>query len=261
MFAYFRNRRRARLRAQPFPEAWEPILHRRLLLWAKLTPARREELRRRIQVFLAEKHFEGCGGLALNDDMRVTIAAHACALTLGHEPEYYPGLASILVYPAAFMVHNDEPGESGMVMEEPDVLEGESWCSGAVIFSWEDGRFDAAHADGRNVFYHEFAHQLFDRGLPGFRDNQQATQFAEVFGRHYVEHVQAVDAGRRTSLDPYGAEHETEFFSVATEMFFEQPKRLALRHPELYAALCDYYRLDTGGPDKDRTDRHQPRTP
>jgi Mlc titration factor MtfA (ptsG expression regulator) len=249
LFGFLRKRRRARLRAQPFSEAWERILEKRLLLWRKLSAEQREELRRRMQVFLAEKHFEGCGGVTLTDDMRVTIAGHACALTLGHDADYYPGLASILVYPKAFLVEHDELDDSGVIQEGPDALEGESWSSGAVVFSWEDGRFDAAYADGRNVFYHEFAHQLFDRGLPGFQDRTQADHFAEVFAAGYAAHVEAVDAGRRTTIDPYGAEAETEFFSVCTEMLFEQPRRLAMRHPDLFAAIRDYYRLDLGNTD------------
>jgi len=248
VFGWFRNRRRAHLRALAFPAAWQRILERRLLLYPRLDANQQDELRRRMQVFLAEKHFEGCGGLFLTDDMRVTIAAHACALTLGHDADYYPGLASILVYPAAFQVEHDLPDEDGLVFEGPDTLEGESWVTGAVIFSWEDGRFDAAHADGRNVFYHEFAHQLFDRGLPGFLDAAPADHFMDVFTRHYEAHVDAVVAGRRTTLDPYGADVDAEFFSVCTEMFFEQPRRLELRHPELCAVLRDYYRLDLGAP-------------
>ena len=49
-----------------------------------------------IHVFLAEKRFEGCGGLQITDEVRVLIAAQACLLLLHRETNYYPALRSIL---------------------------------------------------------------------------------------------------------------------------------------------------------------------
>jgi Mlc titration factor MtfA (ptsG expression regulator) len=37
----------------------------------------RKELESQVQVFLAEKKFEGCGGLEINDEMKVRIAGLA----------------------------------------------------------------------------------------------------------------------------------------------------------------------------------------
>ena len=51
-------------------------------------------------------------------------------------------------------------------------------------------------------------------------------------------------AGEDTLLDPYGIEDEAEFFAVASEAFFELPRELRAEHPELYAELAGFYRLD-----------------
>ena len=56
-----------------------------------------------IQVLLAEKRFEGCGGLAITDEIQVTIAGFACLLLLHRETDFYPTLHSILVYPDAYV--------------------------------------------------------------------------------------------------------------------------------------------------------------
>ena len=56
-----------------------------------------------MQVFLDEKRFEGCGGLEITDEIRVTIAAQACVLLLHRETDFYPKLQSILVYPHAYV--------------------------------------------------------------------------------------------------------------------------------------------------------------
>jgi Mlc titration factor MtfA (ptsG expression regulator) len=49
--------------------------------------------------------------------------------------------------------------------------------------------------------------------------------------------------GRRTRhvVRQYGATNEAEFFAVATEAFFEKPRQMRARHPELYEALAEYY--------------------
>ena len=78
----FRTARRNRATARPFPAAWDEILVRTLPLDQRLPEGDRIELRRRMQIFLAEKDFEGVGGLAMGDEIRVTVAAQACLLLL-----------------------------------------------------------------------------------------------------------------------------------------------------------------------------------
>src|SRR5215212_1322167 len=103
MFGFFKRRRRERLRAAPFPPEWGQILQKNVPVYNRLSEADRRELQGHIHVFLAEKHFEGCGGLTLTDEIRVTIAAQACLLLLHRETGYYPRLITILVYPHAYV--------------------------------------------------------------------------------------------------------------------------------------------------------------
>ncbi|NMC97945.1 MAG: zinc-dependent peptidase, partial [Deltaproteobacteria bacterium] len=63
MFQWFINRRRSKLTAAPFPDAWEDILERNMGHYRLLHDAERAHLRSLIQVFIAEKHWEGAGGL------------------------------------------------------------------------------------------------------------------------------------------------------------------------------------------------------
>ena len=83
--------------------------------------ADKEELRRHILIFLEEKIFVGCGGLAITDEIKVTIAAQACVLLLHRETDYYPGLHSILVYPAAYIAKETRHLPGGIVEEGFDV--------------------------------------------------------------------------------------------------------------------------------------------
>ena len=102
-----------------------------------------------ILVFLAEKQFEGCAGLEITDEVRITIAAHACILLLHRGTDYYPGLSSILVYPHAYAVPARDWLPGGMVVEGMDVRQGESWHHGAVVLSWDSVRRSAADRQGR----------------------------------------------------------------------------------------------------------------
>src|ERR1700675_3360196 len=115
LFDFFRDRRRARLRAAAFRESWLAILSKDVPLYARLTAEYQSELRARTQVLIAEKHFEGCGGLKITDEIRVTIAAHAALLELGREPHYYPGLDAILVYPSAYLFPEKRPVGGGII--------------------------------------------------------------------------------------------------------------------------------------------------
>jgi MtfA peptidase len=161
MFGLFRNRRRERLRSQPFPPAWLTVIERNVSIYNRLPEADQRELQGHIQVFLSEKHFEGCGGLALTDEIKVTIAAQACLLLLHRETGYYPRLITILVYPHAYVARSVEPIGRGVVLEGETARLGEAWKEGVVVLSWDDVRRGASDLhDGHNVVLHEFAHQL-----------------------------------------------------------------------------------------------------
>ena len=68
------------------------------------------ELQGLVQVLLAEKIFEGCGGLVLTDEIKVTIAAQACLLLLHRDTDIYPKLTTILVYPSAYVAKASQAG-------------------------------------------------------------------------------------------------------------------------------------------------------
>src|SRR5829696_5966205 len=117
MFGFFKRRRREQLRAAPFPPEWEQILQKNVPYYDRLSEPDRRELHGHIHVFLAEKHFEGCGGLALNDEIKVTIAAQACLLLLHRDTDYYRRLITVLVYPGAYLAKAVEPIGGGLVLE------------------------------------------------------------------------------------------------------------------------------------------------
>ena len=247
MFGFIRRWRRARLRAAPFPETWRAVLSKNVPLYERLSPTLRKHLHGHIQVLLSEKNFEGCGGLELTDEIRVTIAAHAGLLMLGREAHYYPGLSSVLVYPTVYRAPQTEHLGSGVFAERQELRLGESWQQGAIVLAWDAARSGALDMrDGRNVILHEFAHQLDTEdgaadGVPYLESRSDYVAWARAFRPEY-ERLRK--SPQKSILDSYGGEHPAEFFAVATETYFEKPQQLRKRHPELYTELNRFFRLD-----------------
>ncbi len=130
-----KTKRRNRIRCQAFPDSWLTILQRNVPYYERLSPQEQQALQRDIQVFIAEKNFEGCGGLEMTDEIKATIAAYACILLLNREHDFYPRLQSILVYPDAYPVPTLRRGPGNEIVEDHEFRMGESWRTGAVDIS------------------------------------------------------------------------------------------------------------------------------
>jgi Mlc titration factor MtfA (ptsG expression regulator) len=246
-----RRRRRAALRARPLPAEWRAIIARNVPYIARLPPADQGELYGHVQVFLAEKRFEGCGGLQITDEVRVTIAAQACVLLLHRETDYYPRLTSILVYPSTYLAPGGRRAPGGLVVNEaPQARLGESWSRDLVVLAWDAVLAGAADIhDSHNVVLHEFAHQLdqedgSSNGAPVLPRRSMVVAWARVLGEDYEALLRDIEDNHRTLIDRYGATSPAEFFAVATETFFEQPRQLKERHPALYEQLAAFYQQD-----------------
>jgi MtfA peptidase len=242
--------RRARLRRRPFPEAWRDILKRRVPYFRLLPADLQIQLKRHVQIFLAEKPFIGCDGLEVTEEMRVTIAAQACLLILNRRTDYFANLRQLLVYPGAFIVSRVHSDGAGVLRDERHVLSGESWSQGQVILSWDDV-IDGASVvdDGRNVVIHEFAHQLDQQngqanGAPILIGRDRYRRWARVLGEEFAKLQEAASEGLPSLLSHYGATNPAEFFAVASEVFFEQANLMAVAHPELYRELSRFYRVN-----------------
>ncbi len=169
IFSWLKRRRRSRLLATPFPNAWLANLDANVPHYGLLTPEEQEKLRRDLRVFAAEKNWEGCGGLTISDEMKVTIAAQACLLTLARDDDDFERVLSILVYPTEYAVPDQRQRQDFSIIGESERL-GEAWYRGPVILSWADALEDSRHlGGGQNLIWHEFAHQLdmLDREIDG----------------------------------------------------------------------------------------------
>jgi hypothetical protein len=253
MFDFFKSRRREGLRKEPLTGAQRAFLTKNVRYLTTLADEDRKEHEGLVQIFLAEKSFEGCGGLELTEEIKVTIAGLACILLLHRETDVYPGVEAILVYPSAYRASN-RTNEGGVVIDGEQARLGESWTRGVVVLAWDHvGSVAAQPSAGQNVVLHEFAHQLDGEdgamdGAPDLGARAKYTSWAHVLGDEFGELSRRVHAGRGSDIDSYGATNPAEFFAVVTEMFFEKPRAMKQRHRDLYDELAAFYRQDPAAP-------------
>jgi Mlc titration factor MtfA (ptsG expression regulator) len=244
-----RENNRKKIMKNPFPLEWEHYLEDNYTLFSKMPAELQSDMKNKIKVFLNEKTFIGCEGLEITDQIRVLIAAQACLLILNRKTTYYPKLRSIFVYPTSYLAKRVSVN-SGIVTEKTQVTFGESWGSGELVLAWDASVHGAKNMfDSRNVVYHEFAHQLDQEdgvadGAPILENRSSYASWARVLSREFENLKSDKKRWRKTVLNKYGATNPAEFFAVASESFFEKPRQLIKKHPELYQELKSYYRTD-----------------
>lgn len=243
--------RQQRIVRNSFPEQWSAILERRLPFTRRFPEQQRQHLEDLIKLFLSDKQFIGCAGQVIDDDIRVTIAAQACLLILNNPDTHYQRLRAILVYPSTFVATREVRDHLGLVSTQHSVLLGESWDQGKVVLAWDNVEAGVRNLhDGRNVVFHEFAHQLDSEsgatnGAPLLMTRGAYKSWAQVFQLEY-ERLQSASLHHKQSLlDEYGASNPAEFFAVATETYFERGKAMHTHHRQLYDELANFYGFDT----------------
>lgn len=232
--------RRRAARRKPFPEAWRVILREHVPFYARLPDEQRARFEDKLKVFALTKHFEGAGGMTIDETVKVVVSASAARLVTNLPGEHYERLTEIVVYPGAYR----HPGE------DDKVVLGEAHRFGTVVLSWDAVRNGLRNqSDGHDTAAHEFAHVL-DIEDGRFDGTPELSSFAAYapWARVMTDAFGRLREGEKNVLRAYGATNEAEFFAVATEAFFEKPRQLRARQPELYELLREYYKTDPAEP-------------
>jgi Mlc titration factor MtfA (ptsG expression regulator) len=231
-----RRWRTARRALAPARRRW---LERHILLYAALEEENaRRRFERDVQFFLREHTFEGIDGVAVDDELRLAVAAGAALMLHGRPSWELRGAGrSVLFYPGAFdddYHAGDYAAFDGMAHQQGPVL----LSARAVRESW------SAPGDGQNVVLHELAH-LFDfqnegaDGVPSLMAPASEGAWRDLVRRE-TRRIQRGDSMLRS----YAASAPSEFFAVAVEAFFERPAEMQRRHAALYDALKNFFNLD-----------------
>ncbi len=242
MMSWFRNRRLRR--ARPDRQAFAAVVADFPAL-ARLNRTQRERLFERTTEILADKDFQGAGGLELSADDVLVVAVMAALPVLDLGVNCYRGFHTFIIYPAEFQADFEEVDEDGVVHRGRDLRAGEAWAWGPVVLGLDEV-MASGRGQGYNVVVHELAHQIDQLngdmdGFPPLHSGMDAQRWADVFNRSYERLCQELEDGLEPSLDPYAAESPAEFFAVASEFHFDVPEWLAEHHPELHEQLRCFY--------------------
>jgi MtfA peptidase len=249
VFSWFRTRRRQHWLREPFPNEWRDVLSKRVRHYQYLDGVKRDWLESVVHVLVAEKDWVGGSEFELTDEIKVTIAGYAGVMTLGlPEPYYFDRLMTIIVYAGSYQPRPSRFNQQSPIFPDGPRL-GESWHRGPVIVSWEEIVATEKLRPGNNLVIHEFSHHVDGLdgdvdGTPPMIDGERARTWYQVTEDAFERLRRDAKQGQATLLDRYGASNRAEFFAVASECFFERPRAMRERHPELYQVLADFYCQD-----------------
>ena len=228
---------REELLKQQLTDEQRKILSYYSALYKRLPSDLKTKLEGLIHVFLHEVAFEVKGFDEVTEELRICVAAEACVLILGRGYESYFKLKRVKIWKE---ILKNERGEfSGWAGRRNVSLH---WDS--VLYGMKQGN------DNCNVILHEFAHVLDQaddsqaQSIPVHEGSVDRAKWEEVIARDYTKIKAAYKEGRAHTIDEYALASNAEFFSCATESFFERPKKLKEYHPEIYDILEGYYGLD-----------------
>lgn len=240
----FLNKIKDALFPQDLPVEKMQSEHRQFLLnnvsfYRALDSQDRTSFETRCLSFIHDTEFIG-HDLEVSDQDRLLVASASVILAWGFPQWHYVKVDTIILVSRSF----NEQAQFNQSDSRITGLVGTHHLRGKMILCQP-----ALHQgfsndnDKRNVAIHEFAHliDMADGDIDGLpkqvSEHGYALPWFDLVNRGIAE----IRRGKSDIRD-YGATNNAEFFSVVTEYFFERPKTLKQRHPEIYAGLEKFYR-------------------
>ena len=234
---FFRKRKK-NVVTGPIADIFKQILEEQVPFYKNLDDDRKQEFENRIQHFLARTRITGVK-TNVEDIDRVLIASSAVIPIFNFSGWEYVNLHEVLLYPDSFDHEFQQEGAHRSIIG----MVGSGAMNHVMILSQHELRQAFINKTGKtNTAIHEFVH-LVDKtdgtidGVPEF-----------ILGKKYIlpwlqlmrKEIELI-LKDRSDINPYGATNEAEFFAVVSEYFFERPKLLKEKHPELYNLLSEIF--------------------
>ena len=177
----------------------------------------------------------------VTESMRDIVSAEACLLIINRSQLDYLNLDWVEIWGASIRTMHSEGEKDGTARPHFVRL---NWD--AVEFSISDEK------DNYNVTLHEFAHVLdftddqTANSIPVSRDSPEYSKWKSLLDREYPKLQKAYQQNQGHVLGDYAMSKpdRSEFFSCATESFFERSAELKKSNPEIYSLFQSFYKLD-----------------
>lgn len=238
LFLFFVRPKKKNIIVTSIPDDYKELLAKHVPFYQQLDEEQKKEFETRIQHFLATTRITGVKTNVENID-RVLIAASAVIPIFNFIGWEYVNLHEVLLYPDSFDHEFQQEGSHRSIIG----MVGSGAMNHVMILSQHELRQAFINKTGKtNTAIHEFVH-LVDKtdgnidGVPEFiLDRKYILPWLELMRKEI-----GLILKDRSDINPYGATNEAEFFAVVSEYFFERPKLLNEKHPELYKLLSEIF--------------------
>jgi Mlc titration factor MtfA (ptsG expression regulator) len=217
------------------------LLAENVEFYRNLNSSKKKLFEKKMGFFLGSVKIEGVEVVITPLD-RILIAASAVIPIFGLGDWTYKNLGSVVLYPDTFnkdfQFKEGERNILGMV--------GNGFMNGQMILSKSALHHGFSKSSGKaNTAIHEFVHLLDDAdgAIDGVPESLMAHEYTYPWLKMMHEEMERIEKNK-SDINPYALTNEAEFFAVAAEYFFEQPKSMKDKHPELYAQLSQVFEQD-----------------
>lgn len=226
---------------EAFPAKWRIILSKEVAFYNSLDKDGKKRFEFKVQEFLLNCKITGVETKVTITD-KLLVASSAIIPIFAFENWKYSNIHEVLVYPSSFNESFDTQGPDRFIAG----MVGTGYMEGKMILSKQALQHGFSNeSDKSNTAIHEFVH-LIDKsdgatdGIPSLLlEKQYAIPWIDLMNKKIDEIYEG-----KTDINPYGGTNRAEFFSVVSEYFFERPKLLGEKHPELYKLLEEIFDQD-----------------
>lgn len=219
-----------------FNPKWRAILERDVLFYQGLSKEHKGEFEQRITEFLNETVID-CVGFEKTDLDEIYVSSSAVIPVFGFKQWHYNNLSSVIIYPSHFNdqldFHDEAEDKTIAGLIGTGKFEHQMILSRKALYHGFQNK-----TDKNNTAIHEFVH-LIDKmdgatdGLPKIlMEHEMAVPWLALIHKE----MEAINDDE-SDIRSYGGTNQAEFFAVASEYFFERPKLMKQKHPELYQML------------------------
>ena len=227
--------------SKAFPAQWRTIIEEKVAFYNSLSDKEKAQFEFKIQEFLLNCRITGIDTeVVLTDKL---LVASSAVIPIFEFPDWkYTNLFEVLLYPGSFNEKHETSGKDRTILG----MVGSGYLEGKMILSKSSLHHGFSNeSDKKNTAIHEFVH-LIDKsdgatdGIPKLLLERQYTiPWIELINKKIDEIYE-----NKSDINPYGSTNRAEFYSVASEYFFERPRLLKKKHPELYIMLEKIFNQD-----------------
>jgi Mlc titration factor MtfA (ptsG expression regulator) len=230
-------------KTKQFPTHWHAILIKEVAFYKNLEANEQKRFQNRMMQFLSEIYIDSVD-FEIEELDKILIASSAVIPVFGFKDWHYPTVTGIIIYPNNFN-EDFEFADKSASRRIAGVI-GTGRLEKKMILSRKALHHGFKNSnDKRNTAIHEFVHLIdkMDDNVDGIPEILMQNVNAIPWLKLVHDKMEAIN-NDTSDIRAYGGTKQAEFFAVASEYFFERPKLMKRKHPELYQMMSECFRVE-----------------